>query len=120
MMTNLLLNFAIGKGCEKTFLGFPTWYHYLPGVDGSCDPNLRDLGNIWLIVAALIEILLRVAVLAAVAMVIYGSITYVTSQGEAESTAKARNTIVNALIGLAIAIMAAVIVNFIAGKLQQS
>src|ERR1035438_6852916 len=76
---------------------FPTWYEYLPGKKDfyhHCFPQITSLTDIWLIVAALIEILLRVAAIAAVAMVIYGGIQYTTSQGSPEATAKAKSTII--------------------------
>jgi hypothetical protein len=116
-MTMLLTLFA--KSCPGgTFFGFPKWYKYLPGTvdpnSGLCTPKLTSLSGIWLILAAIIEIMIRVAAIVAVAFVIYGGISYITSQGEPEATSKARGTIVNALIGLAIAILAASIVTFIA------
>ncbi len=102
------------------FLGFPTWYKYLDGVTdpntGLCSPRMAGLNDVWLVLAALIEILLRVAALLAVGLVIYGGISYMTSNGEPDATTKARHTIINALIGLGIAISAGAIVGFIAGR----
>jgi TRAP-type C4-dicarboxylate transport system permease small subunit len=65
-------------------------------------------------VAAVIEILLRVAALIAVGIVIYAGIQYTTSQGNPEQTSRALNTIIYAAIGLALCILSAVIVTFIA------
>jgi hypothetical protein len=121
-MTYLFHYFAAGCALPKpNFLGFPTWYHYLQGTvdgNGNCIPDLSKLNNIWLILAAVIEILLRIAALVAVAMVIYGGIRYTASQGNPDDTNKARGTIISALIGLIIAVMAAAIVNFIAGSIK--
>lgn len=111
-----------GKDCNLPTsgpLGFPYWYSYMPGVitnDGHCSPQLTDLSNIWLIGLAIVEILLRIAALAAVAFVIYAGISYVTSQGDPDATGRAKGTLVNALLGLAIAVMASAIVAFIAGS----
>ncbi|HSX36630.1 MAG TPA: hypothetical protein VLG13_00710 [Patescibacteria group bacterium] len=105
----------------SSFLGFPTWYKYLPSkVDsnGLCSPQLGSISDIWLIVAAVIEILLRVAALAAVVFVIVGGVRYIASQGNPDDTTQARNTIINALIGLLIAVMAAVFINFIAKSIS--
>jgi hypothetical protein len=74
--------------------------------------------DVWLIVAAIIEILLRAASIVAVVVVIYGGVEYIISRGEPDKTNKARWTILNAAIGLAISILAAVIVNFIAGSVN--
>lgn len=117
-----LTNFAASACSSPNFLGFPTWYAYLPksSVNGQCTPSLTSINDIWLIVAAVIEILLRVAALAAVFMVIYGGVAYTTSQGEPDKTSQAQNTIINALVGLLIAVMAAAFVQFVAGKFSAS
>lgn len=118
-MLNALSYFA--ASCHGgSFLGFPTWYYYLPGktVNGMCSPQLNSLSDIWLIAAAIIEILLRIAGMAAVIFVIIGAISYVTSQGEPDKTAKARDTIVSALIGLAVAVISAALVGFLAGSIS--
>ncbi len=110
------LIFAAATVCNTDFFGFPTWWKYLhhPG----CTPQIQGLNDIWLIVAAIIEIALRIAAIVAVVFIIYGGFGYVTSQGDPEGTAKAKSTLVNALIGLAVAVMAAVIVSFIAKSIS--
>ena len=112
------------------FFAFPTWYKYLQGQLTLSDPSnpqsslicqnphISGLSDIWLIVAAVIEILLRVAALVAVIFVIYGGISFVTSEGDPEKTRTARSTIINSLIGLGIAVMAAAIITFIAKKIS--
>jgi hypothetical protein len=135
-MFNLLNYFGVGAGdpCTFThgvssFLGFPHWYQYLPGTMVStdpstpkaplvCNPQLTDLNNVWLIAAAIIEILIRLAALAAVAYVIYGGVMYMLSQGEPDKTTKARQSIINALAGLAVAVLSAAVVAFLAGKVN--
>lgn len=125
-MIDMLVRFfaAAGDACDVGgggFFGFPKWYEYLSGArdgSGACLPQIHSLGDIWLIVAAIIEIALRIAAIVAVVFVIYGGFTYTTSQGDPEGTKNARNTIVNALIGLALAVMAAAIVSFIARSIH--
>ena len=117
----LLEHFALGSPCPgNEFFGFPTWYHYLGSntVNGTCAPAISGLVDIWLIVAAVIEILLRLAALVAVVFIIIGGVEFITSQGEPESTNKARNTAIDALIGLLITIIAATVVSFIAGSIK--
>ncbi|MEO9179951.1 MAG: pilin [Candidatus Saccharimonadales bacterium] len=104
-----------------TFLNFPHWYQYLHGVNNingnsNCIPQIRALSDVWLIVAAIVEMLLRVAALAAIGFVLYGGVQYIMSQGEPDKTAKAKDTLFNALIGLAIAVTATVMVAFLAGQ----
>ena len=112
------------RDCAKTsdagVLGFPTWYKYLKPqlVDGTCVPRITSINDTWLILAAVIEIMLRVAAIAAVVLVIYGGFLYMTSQGEPDKTSRARSTLVNAVIGLAIAVLAATTVSFVAGRIN--
>ena len=121
-MTQLLTTFAAAANtCTGgSFLSFPTWYKYLPATTSStgvCSPQLNSLNDIWLIAAAVIEILLRVAAIAAVVYLMYGGFTYITSQGEPEKTQKAKSTITNALAGMLIAVMATALVSFIARQI---
>jgi hypothetical protein len=115
---DLVTNFA-GPSCgSNSFFNFPTWYKYLPSVDGSdpSAPQISGIGDVWLIVAAVLDILLRIAAMAAVVFVIWGGVQYITSEGQAEKTAQARKTIANALIGLVLSVGAAAVVTFIAGR----
>lgn len=126
-MFQFILQFAASctpKG--GAFLGFPTWYKYLPGTSAptgqgspnACVPSVGALSDVWLIVAAVIEMLLRLAGYAAIAFVIYGGIQYVTSQGEPDKANRAKTTLLNALIGLVIAISATILVTFVAGRFK--
>jgi len=112
-----------------TFLGLPTWYKYLNPTfvadpDGAgpktsdCQLNTAFPGSIGLVLLAVVEILLRIAALAAVVFIIYGAFQYLISQGEPDKTKSARQTILNALIGLVIATLAIVIVNFVGARLS--
>ncbi len=121
MFSFLMTHLADASPCKPSgsFLGLPTWYSYLPGVtdaNGHCSPSITHLTDIWLIVAAITEILLRLAALIAVIMVIVGGVSYITSQGDPNKTKQALNTIINSLIGLVISVAAATIVTFIAGR----
>ncbi len=123
-MIALFQNFAVACSASKSFFGLPTWYKYLQsfqvndfqGSPTICQPQINNLNDIWLIVAAVIELLLRLAAVAAIAMVVWGGIQFISSQGEPEATHKARGTIINALVGLVIAVGAATFVSFIAGR----
>jgi len=128
MFVQLFSYFAAACDKGQLFLGvFPVWYKYLPidpdpkfidsckiMIDFSSKPN-----DFWLIGLGIVDILLRVAGLVAVAFVVYGGFMYMTSQGEPDKTSKAKNTLLNSLIGLTIAIMATVIVSFVGSSLQK-
>ncbi len=108
-----------GKG--GNFLGFPTWYKYLESetVAGRCTPKLDLLNSpiqIAGILFALLEILLRIAALAAIVFIVIGGVQYMTSQGQPDQTSKARGTVINAVIGLVIAVAATALITFIAGR----
>lgn len=61
----------------------------------------------------IINLLLYIAGIAAVIIIVIGGIRFVTSEGDSQKTAKARDIIVNAAIGLVLAILAYAAVNFI-------
>ncbi len=136
---------TIGASCplqKSSFLSFPTWYSYLPGkfafgpgvspetyttfppkppivvpsTAAICSPTISGLSDIWLIVAAIVEILLQIAAMAAIAMIIYGGVQYVLSRGQPDKAQQARSTIINAVIGLVLAVTAAALVTFVAGR----
>lgn len=72
-------------------------------------PRLED--SIKTIVNLLLFILGAIAVI----MIIIGGIRYTTSNGDASNTKAAKDTILYAVIGLVVAIMAYAIVNFVLG-----
>lgn len=124
-ISSIIKNFGAGAACTPSgsgFLGFPTWYAYLPGetdaLTGKCIPKIDSFADFWAIGLALVDILLRVGGLVAVVYVIYGGFLYMTSQGEPDKTSQAKNTIMNAVIGVIIVIIAIVAVNFIGDTIK--
>lgn len=102
------------------FLGLPTWYKYLDGngTGVECTPVLTGLADVWLIVLAIIEILLRVAVIVAIAYVVFGGIKLIISRANPDKIQQARNTVQDGLIGMVIAVVATAVVSFIAGTIS--
>lgn len=126
-MINLLSIFGVACTPGGSFFGFPTWYKYLDGQTASssaivdprinvntCSPVITGLSDVWLVGAAVLEILLRIAAMLAIGLIVYGGIRYIVSQGEPDKLASARSTIINALIGLVVAIAASAVVSFVA------
>lgn len=110
--------------CQAKALTFiPTWYKYLDSEEdatGRCNPviNFTDKPeDIAKIVLALVDILLTVGGIIAIGLIIYGGIRYIISQGEPDKVKDAQHTIMNALIGLVIALLAVSIVNFVGRQL---
>lgn len=121
------------KNCDpnrvSSFLGLKTWYAYLPSgsFDSNCEvisdlkilPTPTSNGVLPQIILAIVDDMLRIAALVAVAFVIVGGVQYMTTQGEPARVKQAMSTIINALIGLAIAMAAAAIVSFIGSQLAK-
>jgi hypothetical protein len=104
---------------SERILGFPTWYKYLNPqvVGGECKIDAPFPESIGKILLAVFEILLRLAGVLAIIFTIWGGFQYILSQGEPERSSQARSSIINALIGLAIAISAVAIVNLVGRNL---
>lgn len=108
----------------NNFLGFPYWYKY---IDQSrefdpvsntyvCKLKLNGIKDVWLVAAAVIELLIRVASMIAVGMIIYGGVSYIISQGASDKSKQAQSTVINGVIGLVITVIAAAVVSFVAGR----
>ena len=99
----------------RGFLDFPAWYQYL-NLSNGCQPQLTNINDFWLVVAAIVEIMIRLSALFAVGLIIFGGIKIITSQGSPEGIKSGRETILNAIIGLILAIIATGAISFIAGQ----
>jgi hypothetical protein len=120
LLTQTIQRFAVACNPGSGGLFLPTWYKYLEGAQdetGRCEILLNFPNDIGRILLAVIEIMLRVGGLVAVAFVIYGGFRYITSQGEPDNTKSARQTITNAIIGLVITLVATATVAFFARTL---
>lgn len=95
----------------------PKWYKYIPhhydSASRSCIVDATFPDSIPAVLLAIFEIILRITGLVAVVFVIYGGFQYLTSTGEPDKAKNARTTIINALVGMMIAIFATAIVNLV-------
>lgn len=119
---------AVPANCGKGFLGFPHWYEYLevdgttceitgPKADGS---NRLDVSKTATrVILAIIDILLRVGGLVAFAFVVFAGFQFVLSSGDTNKEVAARNTVINAAVGMMITIFAVVIVTFVGRALSK-
>lgn len=64
-------------------------------------------------VKTVINVVLSVVGVIAVAVIILGGISFITSQGDTSKVTKARNTILYGVVGLVVALLAFAIVNFV-------
>lgn len=126
MSPHLVYMYFAAPCAGGNFFSFPKWYSYLPnggsvdygGGISTCNPQIRGINDIWLVLAAVIDIMLRIGSLLAVGFIIWGAIRYIMSQGEPDKLSQARTTIVNSLIGLVISVAATALVTFVAGRFK--
>ena len=103
--------------CGTTFFGFPFWYSHLK-LNTDCsivsptnDAELKVM--IWQIVLNIIQIVSMATVYICFCFILLGGFKFISSFGKPDAMAKARNTILQACIGLGIAIGSVAIVNLI-------
>lgn len=111
------------SNCEPTFLGIPPWYRGLTDPSDDCAIKLPDTSAnsnsdelskfIWKIVLNVIDMLLVASVYLASGFIIYGGFLWITGGARPELVARGRKTILNAVIGLVIAIGAIALNNLI-------
>lgn len=80
---------------------------------GNCAINLPEIGANQGSLTIIIQLLFGVIGALAVFFIILGGFKFITSQDEPQAVAKARNTILYAVIGLVIALSAEFIVTFV-------
>jgi len=79
-----------------------------PSADGKVNSTLTLVIRIFQIVVGLISVI----------MIIFGGLKYVTSGGEATGISSAKNTIIYALIGIVVVVLAQVIVQFVLNRVN--
>lgn len=103
---------------DTTFLNFKTWYAGLHKVDGGgcVIKSPSEAGGLQ---SFILKVVMNVADIIFMAVgyiaffyVLYGGMQFIISQGNADKMAKARMTIMNALIGIVIAATSVIIVRF--------
>ncbi|MEI7918609.1 MAG: hypothetical protein WCH58_04495 [Candidatus Saccharibacteria bacterium] len=102
--------------CNTGFLGFPAWYNGLTNDDCSIKSPESAGGLskfIWRIGLNVVDIALVAASYVAAYFILYGGFLFLTSQGDPADAARARSTMLDAVIGLAISMGAVILINFI-------
>lgn len=78
-----------------------------------CNIEMDGQPDLWDTVQTILNVIVGCVGIVAVAVIILGGVTFVTSQGDAGKVAKAKNTIIYGIVGLIVAILAFAVVNFI-------
>jgi hypothetical protein len=114
-MISILLQFS-----KKLMLALPSDTHTDVGSAGgdswfgiSSPITIRGFDNPETYIVNILQILIGLGALVAVGMIIFGAITLITASGDPDNIAKGQKTITNAIIGLIIASLAFVIINFV-------
>lgn len=112
---------ALADACDDKgkILTLKPWYNGL-AKEGNC--AIKSPGSdpaevskfAWTIGLNIAEDIMQLAGYVAVGLVIYGGFIFMTSTGSPDRAAAGRKTLINALVGLAIAIFSVAIVNLIA------
>lgn len=121
MLFNVILIPAASASCNANagaFEVFPRWYKYLE-LDANCNVTNFGVDDIPKIGIAIIEILLRVAGFIAFVFTVMAGFKFVLSRGNPNEAAKARQTLIDAIIGIAIASVASVFVAFLGRTLSR-
>ena len=114
--------------CSKRILRIPTWFNGLVKLEKDNDNNVNcvivspgDYGLskfIWRVVLNVIDMALSLIAWIAAGMMIFGGFKMITSDGAADKAAQGRKTLLNAAIGLTIAIASVGLVNLVMGILK--
>ena len=108
-------------GCDASLFGMPAWYNGLSGGSGCEFTPIKNGEEVDVVKTGAkigANLLQAALMLAAVFFLIRGGFEYMTNSSSPDGMAKARKTITNALIGMAIAILAASIVNAIGAAIR--
>lgn len=113
-MIHTQLPLLLADACTGQNLA-PDLYAGLRGRNGlpACEVSIEKLSDILILVSNVISILMLVAGFVAIAFIIVGGFTYITSSGDPSGIKKAKETIVNAIIGLIMAMVSFGVVKFI-------
>lgn len=120
------------KDCKGSFFGLIPWYEYMEKEfdPATCNVECFNLFNqttpnecgqtrsdVPAILLAIIDDLLRIAGLVAVAFVFVASFQFIESRGNSEKAAKAQDTIKNAIVGLVVALVGVGFISFLGSQL---
>lgn len=121
---------AYAYDCNSHFMGLRAWYDGLvdkgPDSNGECrlkSPEKFGGGDkqagmrqyVWTIVMNVVSMVFGVVGYLSIGFVIWGGFQYILSQGDVAKTMRAKRTVTNSIIGLAIVMTASIISGMVAG-----
>lgn len=108
---------AVGSGLAAASVGAQASKQIQEGINAVGGRTDNASLNVTSTVLAVVNWLLFAVGVIAVIMLIWGGIKYATSSGDSNKVTSAKNTIMYAIIGLAVAVLAFAIVNFVVSQL---
>lgn len=113
-------SYASPSPCPRngSFLSFPDWNRGLQceGSGDSLHVVMNDIPTfVWTVALNALDILLRIAGILAVVLLIVNGYQYLMSAGAPEKISKAKTGLLQAIVGLAIALLASTIIYYIVG-----
>lgn len=114
---------TFAASCTDTFFGIPAWYKGMQ--DSSCafkapetggEPDAKKL--VLRVALNVVQAGMVIVAYVTIFFLIKGGFNYLTSAGSSDGMAAAKKTIVNAIIGLVIAILSVSIINAISGMIN--
>lgn len=118
------LSFSAGKAfasCDSNFFGIPSWCRGLGDSEGNFSKVLNQNNQdgiqqfIWTIVGNISDGIFRIIGVICVGCIIWAGYQYMISLGDVGKMTRAKMTLINALIGLVISVLASSIVNLVMG-----
>ena len=110
---------AYAASCSSSFLAIPAWYKGMQDPATCAFVAPADPAALVMKIAAnVIQAAMVVVAYVTIFFLIKGGFAYIASAGSSDGMASAKKTITNSIIGLIIAILAASIVNAIAGVIK--
>lgn len=108
---------ALAKTAAATATLLAPLSAFAQGFAGSITPFEGTVeGDLISGITAVVNVFLALIALIAVIFILIGGIKYITSGGDEDAAASAKNTILYAIIGLIVIAFSAVIVNFVLGS----
>ena len=105
------------QNASDRILLFPAWYKGLD-CDSKGHPTANALGDVWVVALNIIEWFIIAASYLAAAFIVWGGFKYIKSRGEPGKLAEAKTAILQAVIGLGLALISVALVEFVTGTIQ--
>jgi hypothetical protein len=116
-----MIRFLLGATDVQTCTGqsfIPDLYNNLRDPIDQCAVKITKFADILVLLANVVQILLALSGIVAAGFIIWGGFNYMMSSGEPARVKKAKDIIVNAIVGLVLIMLSFAIVGAVSGQLN--